>query len=115
MQDAMVLKVALRFEPTRLNAAIAATAINAAISAYSIAVTPASFLSRMAKSEPNGILLDCGIPAQTAAKFSNKCKRLLGPVPAYWTAFRGRDEGERMRAAECRRVRAGAHALHVRD
>jgi hypothetical protein len=34
------LNVLLRFVPTRLNAEMAATAINAAISAYSIAVTP---------------------------------------------------------------------------
>jgi len=37
---AMVLKVVLRLVPTKVNAAMAATAINAAISAYSIAVTP---------------------------------------------------------------------------
>jgi hypothetical protein len=36
----MVLNVVLRLVPTRLNAEMAATAINAAISAYSIAVTP---------------------------------------------------------------------------
>jgi len=36
----MPLNVLLRFVPTRVKAAIAATAINAAISAYSIAVTP---------------------------------------------------------------------------
>jgi hypothetical protein len=74
----MLLKVALRFEPTRLNAAIAATAINAAISAYSIAVTPDSSWSRLAKSEPNGSLLGCRTPAQAAAELSNKCKQLLG-------------------------------------
>jgi hypothetical protein len=34
------LKVLLRSVPTKVKAAIAATAINAAISAYSIAVTP---------------------------------------------------------------------------
>jgi hypothetical protein len=39
-QLAMLLKVVLRLVPTKLKAAIAATAINAAISAYSIAVTP---------------------------------------------------------------------------
>jgi hypothetical protein len=37
---AMVLNVVLRLVPTKVNAAMAATAINAAISAYSIAVTP---------------------------------------------------------------------------
>jgi hypothetical protein len=37
---AMVLNVVLRLVPTKVNAAIAATAINAAISAYSIAVRP---------------------------------------------------------------------------
>jgi hypothetical protein len=37
---AIVLNVVLRLVPTRVNAAMAATAINAAISAYSIAVTP---------------------------------------------------------------------------
>ena len=36
----MVLNVVLRFVPTRVKAAIAATAINAAINAFSIAVTP---------------------------------------------------------------------------
>ena len=39
-QLATKLNVLLRLVPTKLNAAIAATAINAAISAYSIAVTP---------------------------------------------------------------------------
>lgn len=38
----MVLNVVLRLVPTRLKAAIAATAINAAIKAYSMAVTPDS-------------------------------------------------------------------------
>ena len=37
---AMVLNVVLRLVPTRVKAAIAATAINAAIKAYSMAVTP---------------------------------------------------------------------------
>jgi hypothetical protein len=37
---AMVLNVVLRLVPTKVNAAMAATAINAAIRAYSIAVTP---------------------------------------------------------------------------
>ena len=37
---AMVLNVVLRFVPTKVNAAMAATAINAAINAYSMAVTP---------------------------------------------------------------------------
>ena len=37
---AMVLNVVLRLVPTKVNAAMAATAINAAISAYSMAVTP---------------------------------------------------------------------------
>jgi|SRR5947209_19048725 len=37
---ATVLNVVLRLVPTRLNAEMAATAINAAIRAYSIAVTP---------------------------------------------------------------------------
>jgi hypothetical protein len=37
---AIELKVLLRLVPTSVKAAIAATAINAAISAYSIAVTP---------------------------------------------------------------------------
>jgi uncharacterized protein YaiI (UPF0178 family) len=36
----MVLNVVLRLVPTRVKAAIAATAINALIRAYSIAVTP---------------------------------------------------------------------------
>ena len=36
---AMVLKVVLRLVPTKVNAAMATTAINAAIRAYSIAVT----------------------------------------------------------------------------
>ena len=37
---AMVLNVVLRLVPTKVKAAMAAIAINAAISAYSIAVTP---------------------------------------------------------------------------
>jgi hypothetical protein len=36
----MVLNVVLRLVPTKVNAAMAATAINAAINAYSMAVTP---------------------------------------------------------------------------
>ena len=42
----MVLKVVLRLVPTKVNAAMAATAINAAIRAYSIAVTPDLLLMR---------------------------------------------------------------------
>ena len=42
---AMVLNVVLRLVPTKVKAAIAATAINAAINAYSIAVTPDSSLT----------------------------------------------------------------------
>jgi hypothetical protein len=40
-----------------VKAAIAATAINAAINAYSIAVTPDSSLSKLVRSLRNGILL----------------------------------------------------------
>jgi len=36
----MLLNVLLRLVPTKLNAEMAATAINATISAYSMAVTP---------------------------------------------------------------------------
>ena len=45
----MVLKVVLRWVPTKLKAAIAATAISAAIKPYSIAVTPDWSLIRLAK------------------------------------------------------------------
>jgi hypothetical protein len=58
-QDATVEKVLLKFVPTRLKAAIAATAINAAINAYSMAVTPDSFLNRFIRVR-NRILLDMG-------------------------------------------------------
>ena len=53
------LKVLLRLVPTKLNAAIAATAINAAINAYSIAVTPESSLTRLMRVR-NRILLCFG-------------------------------------------------------
>jgi hypothetical protein len=53
----MVLKVVLRFVPTSVKAAMAATAINAAISAYSIAVTPASSLKRFGKHVRNLMIL----------------------------------------------------------
>ena len=43
----MLLKVVLRLVPTRVKAAIAATAIKAAIKAYSIAVTPDSSRTRL--------------------------------------------------------------------
>jgi hypothetical protein len=49
----MVVKVPLRLVPTAFIAAIAATAISAAISPYSIAVTPDSFLIRFVKSSRN--------------------------------------------------------------
>jgi hypothetical protein len=45
----MVLKVVLRLVPTKVKAAIAAIAINAPISEYSIAVTPALSLIRFGK------------------------------------------------------------------
>ena len=54
---AIVLKVVLRLVPTRVKAAIAATAINAAISAYSIAVTPYFSLMRFRKNRNPAILL----------------------------------------------------------
>jgi hypothetical protein len=44
---AIVLKVVLGLVPTRVKAAIAATAINAAIKAYSMAVTPDSSRIRL--------------------------------------------------------------------
>ena len=47
----------LRLVPTRVKAAMAATAINAAIKAYSIAVTPDSALTKFVRSLRNGILL----------------------------------------------------------
>jgi hypothetical protein len=54
---AIMVKVLLRLEPTKVNAAIAATAINAAIKAYSIAVTPDSSLNIFKRSVRNRILL----------------------------------------------------------
>ncbi len=51
-----MLKVVLRLVPTRVKAAIAATAINAAISAYSMAVTPDLSLIRFMKRLCNQIL-----------------------------------------------------------
>jgi hypothetical protein len=54
---AMVLNVVLRLVPTKVKAAIAATAINAAINAYSIAVTPDSSLTKFLRRLRNGILL----------------------------------------------------------
>jgi hypothetical protein len=54
---AMVLKVVLRLVPTRVKAAIAATAIKAAIKAYSIAVTPDSSRTRSVRNLRNRILL----------------------------------------------------------
>jgi hypothetical protein len=54
---AMVLKVVLRLVPTRVKAAIAATAINAAINAYSIAVTPDSSLTKFIRSLRNEVSL----------------------------------------------------------
>jgi hypothetical protein len=58
-QAATFEKVVLRLVPTTLNAAIAPTAINAAINAYSMAVTPDSFLIRFMRVR-NRILLDMG-------------------------------------------------------
>ena len=53
----MVLKVVLRLVPTRVKAAIAATAINAAIKAYSMAVTPDSSRTRLESTVRKRILL----------------------------------------------------------
>ena len=53
----MVLKVVLSCVPTRVKAAIAATAINAAIKAYSIAVTPDSSRIRLERMVRKRILL----------------------------------------------------------
>jgi hypothetical protein len=52
-QAAMLLKVVLRFVPIKEKEAIAATAINAAINAYSIAVTPDVSLTSFGKSVCN--------------------------------------------------------------
>ena len=54
---AMVLNVVLRLVPTRVKAAIAATAINAAIKAYSMAVTPDSSRTRLESKVRKRILL----------------------------------------------------------
>jgi hypothetical protein len=53
----MVLNVVLRLVPTSWKAAIAATAINAAIKAYSMAVTPDSSRIRLARMVRKRILL----------------------------------------------------------
>ena len=53
----MVVNVLLRLVPTKVNAVIAATAINAAINAYSIAVTPDWSLTIFIRSVRNRILL----------------------------------------------------------
>lgn len=67
---AMVLNVVLRLVPTRVKAAIAATAINAAIKAYSIAVTPDSSLTKFARGLRNEILLfNKSNHEQAAARF----------------------------------------------
>jgi hypothetical protein len=50
----MELNVLLRFVPTRVKAAIAATAISAAMSAYSIAVTPDLSRRNFAEKVRNG-------------------------------------------------------------
>lgn len=57
---ATVLKVLLRSVPTSVKAPIAATAINAAINAYSIAVTPDSSLIRLIKRLRKRFLLSLG-------------------------------------------------------
>jgi len=54
---AMVLKVVLRLVPTRVKAAMAATAINAAIKAYSMAVTPDSSRIKSERTVRKRILL----------------------------------------------------------
>ena len=54
---ATVLNVLLRLVPTRVKAAIAATAINAAIRAYSMAVTPDSSRIRLERRLRKRILL----------------------------------------------------------
>ena len=64
---AMVLNVVLRLVPTRVNAAIAATAINAAINVYLIAVTPDSSLTKFLKKT-----------AQWNSPRFNKSNRALG-------------------------------------
>src|SRR6516164_3459849 len=61
----MALNVLLRFVPTRVKAAIAATAINAAISAYSIAVTP-DLSSRKLQRRSNGLLTAAAKPRSSA-------------------------------------------------
>ena len=53
----MVLNVLLRLVPTRVKAAIAATAINAAINAYSMAVTPDSSRIKLERMVRKRILL----------------------------------------------------------
>jgi hypothetical protein len=59
----------LRLVPTSVKAAIAATAINAAINEYSIAVTPDSFLIRYKKSVNNlAILFWSGTHAKIAGQ-----------------------------------------------
>jgi hypothetical protein len=52
-----VLKVVLRSVPIRMKEVIAATAINAAINVYSIAVTPDSSLAKFERSLRNEISL----------------------------------------------------------
>lgn len=65
-----MLNVVLRSVPIRMKEAIAATAINAAINAYSIAVTPDSSLTKFARGLRNEILLfNKSNHKQAAARF----------------------------------------------
>jgi hypothetical protein len=57
---AMLLKVLLRLVPTKVNAAMAATAINAAINPYSIAVTPRLSLTSLEIARCFKLLIDLG-------------------------------------------------------
>ena len=68
--SAIVLNVVLRLVPTRVKAAIAATAIKAAINAYSMAVTPDWPLTKFVRNLRNGILLRStkGNHAEVAAR-----------------------------------------------
>jgi hypothetical protein len=69
-QEAILLKVLLRLVPTAVKAAIATTAINAAISAYSIAVTPDTSLSRFEMKERIGV-------SRTSRKSSYICNLMF--------------------------------------
>jgi hypothetical protein len=113
----MLLNVLLRLVPTKLNAEMAATAINAAISAYSIAVTPDWSSIRFEKNVRNSqfphFLWDTRINCKKDIKKPQRARLLCASRAGASQCRRANRDGVRQPVLGGQQIGSGAGLRHA--